>query len=116
MHGQRNEFEIDIDFPENYSIAERSAYIKQVEEYVEQRKVELGIKSYETHFSPWYAEFEGHFSDDRVSKFSTEEVAEEGELSIEERQRLEMQESLTGLVREKPENVAQLIRMWLVEE
>tara|TARA_B100001250_G_scaffold206139_1_gene176958 strand:+ start:6856 stop:10002 length:3147 start_codon:yes stop_codon:yes gene_type:complete len=77
MHGQRNEFEIDIDFPDNYSIAERSAYIKQVEEYVEQRKIELGIKSYETHFSPWYAEFEGHFSDDRVSKFSTEEVAEE---------------------------------------
>ena len=47
---------------------------------------------------------------------NAEEVAEEGELSIEERLRLEMQESLTGLVREKPENVAQLIRMWLVEE
>ena len=73
---QMNEFEINIDFPDRYSTEERSAYIKRVEEYVEERKEELGIKSYEAHFSPWYAEFEGHFSYDRVSEFSTEEAAE----------------------------------------
>ena len=77
MNDQRNEFEINIDFPDRYTTEERSAYIKRIEEYVEERKEELGIKSYEAHFSPWYAEFEGHFSYDRVSKFSTEEAAEE---------------------------------------
>ena len=77
MNNQRNEFEINIDFPDRYTTEERSAYIKRIEKYVEERKEELGIKSYEAHFSSWYAEFEGHFSYDRVSKFSTEEAAEE---------------------------------------
>ena len=73
---ERDEFEIDVRFPDQFSLEERSAYLKQVEEYVEGRKGELGIKSYEVHFSPWYAEFEGHFSYDRVSEFTREEAAE----------------------------------------
>jgi flagellar M-ring protein FliF len=46
--------------------------------------------------------------------------AEEGgggiELSVEERARLEMQENAVNMAREHPEDVAQLIRTWLMEE
>ena len=38
------------------------------------------------------------------------------ELSVEERARLEMQENALNMAREHPEDVAQLIRTWLVEE
>ena len=38
------------------------------------------------------------------------------EMSVEERARLEMQENAINMAREHPEDVAQLIRTWLVEE
>ncbi len=38
------------------------------------------------------------------------------ELSVEERARLEMQENAINMAREHPEDVAQLIRTWLLEE
>ena len=38
------------------------------------------------------------------------------ELSVEERARLEMQENAVNMAREHPEDVAQLIRTWLLEE
>lgn len=47
---------------------------------------------------------------------SAEEQGVEVELSIEERARLEMQENAINMAREHPEDVAQLIRTWLVEE
>ena len=34
----------DVRFPDQFTLEERSAYLKQVEEYVEGRKGELGIK------------------------------------------------------------------------
>ena len=39
----------------------------------------------------------------------------EVEMSVEERARLEMQENAVNMAREHPEDVAQLIRTWLVE-
>ena len=45
-----------------------------------------------------------------------EEEAPEVELSVEERARLEMQENAVNMAREHPEDVAQLIRTWLLEE
>jgi len=45
-----------------------------------------------------------------------EEEGVEVELSVEERARLEMQENAINMAREHPEDVAQLIRTWLVEE
>jgi flagellar M-ring protein FliF len=45
-----------------------------------------------------------------------EEEAPEVELSVEERARLEMQENAVSMAREHPEDVAQLIRTWLLEE
>ncbi|NOY10056.1 MAG: flagellar basal body M-ring protein FliF [Spirochaetes bacterium] len=47
---------------------------------------------------------------------SAEEQGVEVELSIEERARLEMQENAINMAREHPEDVAQLIRTWLIEE
>jgi flagellar M-ring protein FliF len=47
---------------------------------------------------------------------SAEEQGVEVELSVEERARLEMQENAANMAREHPEDVAQLIRTWLMEE
>ena len=45
-----------------------------------------------------------------------EEEGIEVELSVEDRARLEMQENAINMAREHPEDVAQLIRTWLIEE
>jgi len=45
-----------------------------------------------------------------------EEEGAEVELSVEDRARLEMQENAINMAREHPEDVAQLIRTWLLEE
>jgi flagellar M-ring protein FliF len=47
---------------------------------------------------------------------SAEEEGVEVEMSVEERARLEMQENAINMAREHPEDVAQLIRTWLMEE
>ena len=47
---------------------------------------------------------------------TAEEEGVEVEMSVEERARLEMQENAINMAREHPEDVAQLIRTWLVEE
>ncbi|HUX50560.1 MAG TPA: flagellar basal-body MS-ring/collar protein FliF [Spirochaetia bacterium] len=47
---------------------------------------------------------------------SAEEEGTEVEMSVEERARLELQESAINMAREHPEDVAQLIRTWLMEE
>ena len=47
---------------------------------------------------------------------SAEEEGVEVEMSVEERARLDMQENAINLAREHPEDVAQLIRTWLLEE
>ncbi|HTO22566.1 MAG TPA: flagellar basal-body MS-ring/collar protein FliF [Spirochaetia bacterium] len=47
---------------------------------------------------------------------TAEEQGVEVELSVEDRARLEMQENAANMAREHPEDVAQLIRTWLVEE
>lgn len=47
---------------------------------------------------------------------SAEEEGLDVEMSVEERARLEMQENAINMAREHPEDVAQLIRTWLVEE
>jgi flagellar M-ring protein FliF len=45
-----------------------------------------------------------------------EEEGVEVSMSVEERKRLEMQDTAINMAREHPEDVAQLIRTWLVEE
>ena len=45
-----------------------------------------------------------------------EEEGADVELSVEERARMEMQENAINIAREHPEDVAQLIRSWLLEE
>jgi len=47
---------------------------------------------------------------------TAEEQGVDIELSVEDRARLEMQENAVNMAREHPEDVAQLIRTWLVEE
>ena len=47
---------------------------------------------------------------------SAEEEGLDVEMSVEERARLEMHENAINMAREHPEDVAQLIRTWLVEE
>jgi len=47
---------------------------------------------------------------------SAEEEGVEVELSAEEKARLEMQENVMNIAREHPEDVAKLIRTWIVEE
>ncbi len=47
---------------------------------------------------------------------SAEEEGVEVEMSVEDRARLEMQENAINMAREHPEDVAQLIRTWLMEE
>ncbi len=47
---------------------------------------------------------------------NAEEESTEVEMSVEERARLELQEQAVNLAREHPEDVAQLIRTWLMEE
>ncbi|MGO9412236.1 MAG: flagellar basal-body MS-ring/collar protein FliF [Spirochaetia bacterium] len=47
---------------------------------------------------------------------TAEEHGVEVELSVEDRARMEMQENAVNMAREHPEDVAQLIRTWLVEE
>ncbi len=47
---------------------------------------------------------------------SAEEESMDVEMSVEERARMEMQEHAMNMAREHPEDVAQLIRTWLVEE
>jgi flagellar M-ring protein FliF len=45
-----------------------------------------------------------------------EEEGVEVSMSVEERKRLEMQESAINMAKDHPEDVAQLIRTWLMEE
>src|SRR5690606_39742208 len=45
-----------------------------------------------------------------------EAVASERELSTEERRRQELHERVAALARERPEEVAQLVKAWLMEE
>jgi flagellar M-ring protein FliF len=47
---------------------------------------------------------------------SAEEEGSQVEMSVEDRTRLEMQENAVNMAREHPEDVAQLIRTWLMEE
>jgi flagellar M-ring protein FliF len=47
---------------------------------------------------------------------SAEEEGTDVEMSVEERARLELQENAMNMAREHPEDVAQLIRTWLMEE
>jgi len=47
---------------------------------------------------------------------AAEEEGVEVELSLEEKARLEMQENAINIARERPEEVAQLLRTWLMEE
>jgi flagellar M-ring protein FliF len=47
---------------------------------------------------------------------SAEEESAEVAMSVEERARMEMQENAINMAREHPEDVAQLIRTWLMEE
>ena len=47
---------------------------------------------------------------------SAEEEGADVEMSVEERARMEMQENAINMAREHPEDVAQLIRTWLMEE
>ncbi|MBN2532469.1 MAG: flagellar M-ring protein FliF [Spirochaetales bacterium] len=47
---------------------------------------------------------------------SAEEQGLDVELTVEERARMEMQENAINMAREHPEDVAQLIRTWLMEE
>jgi len=47
---------------------------------------------------------------------SAEDEGTDVEMSVEERARLEMQETAVNMAREHPEDVAQLIRTWLMEE
>ena len=47
---------------------------------------------------------------------SAEEEGSEVEMSVEDRARLELQEHAINIAREHPEDVAQLIRTWLMEE
>lgn len=47
---------------------------------------------------------------------SAEEEEMDVAMSVEERARMEMQENAINMAREHPEDVAQLIRTWLVEE
>ena len=47
---------------------------------------------------------------------SAEEEGVQVEMSVEERARLEIQENAINMAREHPEDVAQLIRTWLMEE
>ena len=47
---------------------------------------------------------------------NAEEESSEVEMSVEDRARLELQEHAINIAREHPEDVAQLIRTWLMEE
>lgn len=47
---------------------------------------------------------------------AAEEEGVEVELSLEEKARMEMQENAINMARERPEEVAQLLRTWLLEE
>ena len=47
---------------------------------------------------------------------TAEEQGVEVELSVEDRARMEMKENAVNMAKEHPEDVAQLIRTWLVEE
>jgi flagellar M-ring protein FliF len=47
---------------------------------------------------------------------SAEEENVDVNISVEEKARMEMQEHARNMAREHPEDVAQLIRTWLVEE
>jgi flagellar M-ring protein FliF len=45
-----------------------------------------------------------------------EEEGVDVSISVEERARLELQETVSNMAKEHPEDVAQLIRTWLLEE
>ena len=47
---------------------------------------------------------------------AAEEEGVDVELSLEEKARLELQENATNLARERPDDVAALLRTWLAEE
>ncbi len=47
---------------------------------------------------------------------SAEEEGTDVEMSVEERARLEMHENAVNMAREHPEDVAALIRTWMMEE
>ena len=47
---------------------------------------------------------------------AAEDEGVEVELSLEEKARMEMQENAINMARERPEDVAQVLRTWMVEE
>ena len=59
------------------------------------------------------------FEQQRMREAALRAAEEEGidvELSLEERARLELHESAINLAKERPDDVAQLLRTWLAEE
>jgi len=55
----------------------------------------------------------------RMREAALRAAEEEGidiELSLEEKARLELQQNAVNLARERPDDVAQLLRTWLAEE
>ena len=98
----------NIDFEKN--LAERKLHEKEQEELALRQKELEEQREKEEELA------RQHQAMREAALRTAEEQGMEVELSIEERARMEMQENAINMAREHPEDVAQLIRTWLIEE
>ena len=67
-------FSINVRFPERYSMPQRLAYFKKVEELMEKNHDVYGLKAHEVFYTKWDGRFAGFFAPDRVHKLARQEA------------------------------------------
>jgi hypothetical protein len=67
-------FRIYVNFPDKYTMEQRLAYFKKVEDLAEKNKDVYGLKAHEVHYGKWYGLFAGFFAPDRVCDLTREEA------------------------------------------
>ncbi|MDA7521433.1 efflux RND transporter permease subunit, partial [Verrucomicrobia bacterium] len=70
-------FRIHVKFPEKYTMEQRLAYFKKVEDLAEKNKEVYGLKAHEVHYGKWYGLFAGFFAPDRVCDLTREEAIDQ---------------------------------------
>lgn len=71
---QIRKFDIEIRFPDDYSMDERLAFVQRCEAVIQENNDVYGLRAYEAHYAKWYARLGGFFAPDREAELTREEA------------------------------------------